>query len=851
MALAENVLSAITSSNSGVTQETGVILTAATSTIIDGNTVNLTYSGVSFDITVNYITESGGNYTGTVQHTFLDFYSANTLDFTGRTIWIDNTEITRTDRLIVSRGAQSGYILSAADSEGMVEWIPASGFGFSGGSGNCITDLYVTNVFGCSPIRVHDDVILSGTTAKKFGINKTPSYTFDMLSQDGASRVALFDSTNNQSLYMIGGSAGLYYMGVEGEDIGGITYGVVGKSATGISTYGVTGDSYVYSSALSNGLNVISASGTGTNDYIRFFAGSTAASTPDLHIQGSGTTRGYIGVGTSSPTEKLHVYGNTIISTGGTGSRLGINTTPTTTIHAIKNNSYLQFDESSAGPYLYVIGTSTQKPEIATGDGTVSIGMGVRGLTNTTNPQYGNKGDSYIYSEVDSNGLNIIQANGTGPNYIRFYANQDASNPSHIHIQGTGATQGYVGIGTESPSAKLHVYGNTVISSTGTNSRLGINTTSPQYVVDILGDKNRLMMVPYTDPTFDGARQMLFSGGTDTAPQYVLTDGVVDIAIGVRGTKTTSTSYMQGLGITGDTFIGSSAAANGLNICQFDTTPTNNNPHYIRFYAGQTAQSSNTADLHIQGSGATRGYVGIGTESPTQQLDVNDNARFRVIGASASAGALHYTADGTLTTNTSDERLKTNIQSLTNALDKVKNLRGVTYNWNETPNGDIRIGFIAQEVNEVVPELTFVNSNSPEKYMGVHYDNVTALLVEAIKELASGQTTSNATYLETQTIVAEDNNIELNFNGTHQSALDGGVIVKNGISDNEDVYFKINSNGDWTTNSNIIANGFVIPEYTPTSSSDLNGVIGNITRDDNYLYIKGTNGWRRTNLESF
>jgi hypothetical protein len=133
--------------------------------------------------------------------------------------------------------------------------------------------------------------------------------------------------------------------------------------------------------------------------------------------------------------------------------------------------------------------------------------------------------------------------------------------------------------------------------------------------------------------------------------------------------------------------------------------------------------------------------------------------------------------------------------------------------------------------------------------MGVHYDNVTALLVEAVKEL-SNEFSSN-TFLETQTILAEDNNIELNYNGTHESALDGGITIINGISENNNSYFKINSDGDFTTNVNLIPKGLVIPEYTPTSSSDTNGMNGNFTRDENYLYIKYNNTWKRANLENF
>jgi hypothetical protein len=253
----------------------------------------------------------------------------------------------------------------------------------------------------------------------------------------------------------------------------------------------------------------------------------------------------------------------------------------------------------------------------------------------------------------------------------------------------------------------------------------------------------------------------------------------------------------------------------------------------------------------IINTGGTTSMLGINTNIPTESLDVDGNGRFRSIGSSASSGALHYTANGTLTTNTSDRRLKTNILSLTNALNKVKQLRGVTYNWSENPTGDTRIGFIAQEVNSIVPELTFVNPNSPENYMGVHYDNVTALLVEAIKELSSGLTISNNTYLETQTILAEDNNIELNYNGTTETAIGGGISVLHALGNDISAELMTDIDGNFITNNDFKAKALTIPTYTPTSSEDINGNIGNVTRDEDYLYIKGSDKWKRVKLEEF
>jgi hypothetical protein len=124
--------------------------------------------------------------------------------------------------------------------------------------------------------------------------------------------------------------------------------------------------------------------------------------------------------------------------------------------------------------------------------------------------------------------------------------------------------------------------------------------------------------------------------------------------------------------------------------------------------------------------------VGIGTTDPIQRLDVNGNARFRSVGSSAYTSALNLTANGTLTTNTSDIRLKTNIETLNDGLDRVLKLRGVEFNWKSDPEGKKMIGFIAQEAGQVVPELVFTNPT--DGYMGVNYAEMTAVLVEAVKQ---------------------------------------------------------------------------------------------------------------------
>lgn len=220
----------------------------------------------------------------------------------------------------------------------------------------------------------------------------------------------------------------------------------------------------------------------------------------------------------------------------------------------------------------------------------------------------------------------------------------------------------------------------------------------------------------------------------------------------------------------------------------------------------------------------------------------------KAVGAGPGVTDIGIDALGNVVDQASDISLKENIKTIQSALEKVLKLRGVTYNWiNKEKGGDAtKLGFIAQEVNQVIPELTYNNSG----YMGVHYKDISALLVEAIKELSQNKSIINSNQIETETIVAEDNNIDLNYNGDHQSSIGGGLTVLNGVSENENTELKTDENGDWLTNVNFIPKGLIIPNYTPESSNS-EGKIGSITYDDNFIYIKTKNGWKRTSLESF
>jgi hypothetical protein len=88
--------------------------------------------------------------------------------------------------------------------------------------------------------------------------------------------------------------------------------------------------------------------------------------------------------------------------------------------------------------------------------------------------------------------------------------------------------------------------------------------------------------------------------------------------------------------------------------------------------------------------------------------------------------------------SSSDGRWKKNIEPLESSLDKISSLQGVSYEWKTEEYPDVgmtegkQIGLVAQEVEKVLPELV---SEDKDGYKGVSYSKLTAVLVEAVKEL--------------------------------------------------------------------------------------------------------------------
>ena len=145
---------------------------------------------------------------------------------------------------------------------------------------------------------------------------------------------------------------------------------------------------------------------------------------------------------------------------------------------------------------------------------------------------------------------------------------------------------------------------------------------------------------------------------------------------------------------------------------------------FLGYRAGYNEAGSNK--LYIENSNATSPLIYGEFDNDRVVINGNDtdNSNNRTLFVNGSIGAT------SAFNNDSDRRLKTDIQTIPNALNKILEMRGVTYQWKDGRETGNRMGFIAQEVEPILPQVV---DNKNDHYT-MQYAPITAVLVEAVKE---------------------------------------------------------------------------------------------------------------------
>ncbi len=199
--------------------------------------------------------------------------------------------------------------------------------------------------------------------------------------------------------------------------------------------------------------------------------------------------------------------------------------------------------------------------------------------------------------------------------------------------------------------------------------------------------------------------------------------GYANTAVGSQALELTTGGYNTAIGA----FAGESVTGSNNTLIGYDAGYNLTSGSSNVFIGKDAGGSSNTSNkLFIDNSGTDSPLIWGNFNNNRVVINGNsgDNSNNRTLFVNGSIGAT------SAFNNDSDRRLKSNIQTIPNALEKVLSMRGVTYKWKDGREVGDRMGFIAQEVEPILPQVV---DNANDHYT-MQYAPITAVLVEAVKE---------------------------------------------------------------------------------------------------------------------
>jgi len=155
-------------------------------------------------------------------------------------------------------------------------------------------------------------------------------------------------------------------------------------------------------------------------------------------------------------------------------------------------------------------------------------------------------------------------------------------------------------------------------------------------------------------------------------------------------------------------------------------------------------KSNNLSDLTSAATARTN--LGLGTMATLNQGDAifatSPNFSASITNSHAISFSGSFTCSGDITAFASDATLKTIDSPIENALERLDKITGYNYHWNEEAQeensmiftNEPQVGLLAQEVQEILPEVVKQSPAAPKK-LTIQYEKLVPLLVNAIKEL--------------------------------------------------------------------------------------------------------------------
>ena len=339
-------------------------------------------------------------------------------------------------------------------------------------------------------------------------------------------------------------------------------------------------------------------------------------------------------------------------------------------------------------------------------------------------------GSPVLTTSGGGTGINLSGSNGINCNSPRF----------PLDVNGSANIAGDLYVGANSSSNLIRFYGTTT-DGVGTNNHSVIG----ERVYGGTGTERSELLIFKGDNIEDRVR-CLSTGGFKVdigtyggnwpiggSPTTAITEALIITSEGKVGINTTAPTYT--LDINGPTQVSGVAtcmdglsSANQLKIYSYSGVPATNAPFGVlfAFYSPGLGPQGQQFYGGLYASNFTLYKYGpnSGSGDAVFLIDYND--------VNSTLGCTYnIIATGNVTAY-SDIRLKENIETIDSPLEKIQKMRGVYYTLKEDSSSQRKIGVIAQEMEEVLPEVVYTGT-SEEKWKSVAYGNIVAVLIEGMK----------------------------------------------------------------------------------------------------------------------
>ncbi|WP_109438207.1 tail fiber domain-containing protein [Aquimarina sp. AU119] len=571
--------------------------------------------------------------------------------------------------------------------------VPSNVFGATGDFSNAFGTQTIASGFGSTTMGFQ--TIASGDNSTAIGLNNTASGNYSMAFGFGA--IASEESSMAFGVNTKSSALGAVSMGIDTE-ASGYSAMATGNQTVASGGYAVAMGNATTASGINSASMGVKTKASGENSIA--MGNETVAS-------GSNTTS--MGVYTKAIGSNSVAMGNSTEASGINSTSMGRYT------KAVGNNS------TAMGDLTFAIGsnaTAMGDETFATGDNSVAMGRGSVAGSNYS-----------VVAGIKSSASGIAavamgnRTDALGEFSISMGNNTISNNEASVAMGGQAVATGYRSVSLGDKTSALgesSVALGDLTRATGENSMAaGLETVARGRGAIAIGAftearGNHSLAMGYATTAYGNSSTAL--GDNTIAQSYQTVIGRFNVSTGSSDTWV----HDDPLFIVG----------NGSN--------SNRNNALTLLKNGNLGIGVNDPDerLHIDG------ILKIGTETiedtGVNQLSFDasllpNEDNLMSLGNQSNRWRAVWSVDGTI--NTSDRRDKTNITSLDYGLEEILQLHPVSFNWKQTLDQNLKLGLIAQELQDVIPEVVKTsNKNRHTSRLGVYYSDLIPVLIKAIQQ---------------------------------------------------------------------------------------------------------------------